>query len=340
MFSRWGKTYALLWLCFLMVGPSYVRLRAFLKCVKGFCTDLGTERQVPDVPDCLIDFCKSINLRVPASATPQPFLFPGALLLCGWHHLFDGLIRFGLCSLGWFKPFLKQLKILNKFCRDHSGYLFDLLIERGYHGAAFIIKKISHTTFAEWRWRKMDRVVSGVNKFLDVLAFTPVLAIVLEYVRNSKDRESVWKGTVLFVLQCKLFRVRLNFSAWFTIKFTRMEQWGSSCPCHRSEWELGIQFDCDRRGRILPFAFQYVCDSFASILAEVSGWTVNTWSSDITFLTEVSGATRATVARGKIKTGFIDRIPYLFAHLGFVPGVREREQWRSFTALPAQRTTE
>ena len=154
MFSRWGKTYALLWLCFLMVGPSYVRLRAFLKCVKGFCTDLGTERQVPDVPDCLIGYCKSINLRVPASATPQPFLFPSALLLCGWHHLFDGLIRFGLCSLGWFKPFLKQLKILNKLCRDHSGYLFDLLIERGYHGAAFIIKKISHTTFAGWRWRK------------------------------------------------------------------------------------------------------------------------------------------------------------------------------------------
>ena len=57
----------------------------------------------------------------------------------------------------------------------------------------------------------MDRVVSGVNKFLDVLAFTPVLTIVLEYVRNSKGRESVWKGTVLLVLECKLFRGALAF---------------------------------------------------------------------------------------------------------------------------------
>ena len=127
-----------------------------------------------------------VFLRVPLHSR---FSFPVRCFYVVGTTFLMGLSGFGLCSLRWFKPFLKQLKILNKFCRDHSGYLFDLLIERGYHGAAFIIKKISHTTFAEWRWRKMDRVVSGVNKFLDVLAFTPVLAIVLEYVRNSKDRQ-------------------------------------------------------------------------------------------------------------------------------------------------------
>ena len=42
MFSKWGKTYALLWLCFLICGPSYVRMRAFHGCIKAFCTDLGT----------------------------------------------------------------------------------------------------------------------------------------------------------------------------------------------------------------------------------------------------------------------------------------------------------
>ena len=52
-----GKTLALLWLIFLLVGPAWSSMRRFCGMVKAILTDMGTERLIHSNPDILPDFC-------------------------------------------------------------------------------------------------------------------------------------------------------------------------------------------------------------------------------------------------------------------------------------------
>ena len=93
MYSALGKTAALLWQILLQVGGEYWAMRAFCNNVAGVTTDLGTEKAIPDHPDILIPFFKSLGIHVPASARRQLHLFPIALASIGWFHLWDGILK-------------------------------------------------------------------------------------------------------------------------------------------------------------------------------------------------------------------------------------------------------
>ena len=115
MFSKVGKTVSLLWQCWLIAGPSFPRMRLFLDSITSICTDFGTERLVVDMPDILPDFIRLIGGGVPANIVPNKWLFPNAFAMAGWHHVFDGCIRYGLGQLDWFDPWLLELKSCLKF---------------------------------------------------------------------------------------------------------------------------------------------------------------------------------------------------------------------------------
>jgi hypothetical protein len=115
MLSAVGKCITLLWQIFLMVGPNFYRMRAFLLAVRSITTDLGTERLLAKQPDILIPFFKWIKGYVPKGSKPGLFLFPRALVAVGWNHLVDGLVNRGLCSLPWFPCVLDSIKAINRF---------------------------------------------------------------------------------------------------------------------------------------------------------------------------------------------------------------------------------
>jgi hypothetical protein len=74
--SAYGKVMSLLWVIWLMMGPSYWAMRRILSIIVSICTDYGTERLIPDYADCLIDFCLYIGVQVPVGEVPQAYLFP------------------------------------------------------------------------------------------------------------------------------------------------------------------------------------------------------------------------------------------------------------------------
>jgi hypothetical protein len=94
-----GKACALLWMVWLMTGPDYYYVQAFLASVYAIITDLGTERIVVNLSDVLPEFFVHIGCKVPADFVRGVYLFPFAIAISGWHHTFDGLVRYGLCSL-------------------------------------------------------------------------------------------------------------------------------------------------------------------------------------------------------------------------------------------------
>jgi hypothetical protein len=78
-------------------------------------------------------------------------LFPNCIPSAGWRHIFDGIVKWGLCSLPFFVPWLAQLKTWNKFFRNYMTELTEQLENSGFNAVAEMLKKIHFTTFAEWR---------------------------------------------------------------------------------------------------------------------------------------------------------------------------------------------
>ena len=62
LFTVKGKCFALLWMIWLMVGPSFRAVRAFCDRVTFIVSDYGSEHKIPDLPDLLPDFSKNSAL--------------------------------------------------------------------------------------------------------------------------------------------------------------------------------------------------------------------------------------------------------------------------------------
>jgi hypothetical protein len=105
-----GKTVTLLWQIFLVVGPCFHSMRAFCNKVIGICTDMGVERNIAIAVDMLPDFFWFIGAG-DYSAFAQTRLFPNAVQLNGWRHLWDTVLHRGLLVLRWFPSWLDGFKV-------------------------------------------------------------------------------------------------------------------------------------------------------------------------------------------------------------------------------------
>ena len=90
-----SKTVALLWQIFLVVGPTFLAVRAFCNRVVCICTDMGTERLMTEVADILDLFYSLIGDKTDYSHLRQDSLFPRAVHMPGWRHQFDTLLKRG-----------------------------------------------------------------------------------------------------------------------------------------------------------------------------------------------------------------------------------------------------
>ena len=109
-----GKTLALLWAIFLLVGPAWSAVRRFCNMVKVILTDMGTERLIHSQPDVLSDFYE-LMLCTKVACPVQLRMFPNALSMPGWQHGWDLMLRRSLCSLPFFPSFLNGLRAMVSF---------------------------------------------------------------------------------------------------------------------------------------------------------------------------------------------------------------------------------
>jgi hypothetical protein len=168
--SAIGKTLTLLWMLWLIVGPSWKSLRCFLNRVRGITTDQGGERLIPNMVDCLPEFLEYLEMP-PCSGPEQRHLFPRVIEMPGWKHKFDLLIRRGLSSLLWFPAWLERLKALVAFCRStlNTETLVGYLRGLGLKGAAQLFGGLHFPVFAHWRWSTLWRCCKELAKALPLL---------------------------------------------------------------------------------------------------------------------------------------------------------------------------
>ena len=106
-----GKVFTMLWQIFLMFGPDVERIAAFLGRVVSITTDMGTEHLIADAGNCLQEFFRIFGDSSAGAVLAGANLFPNALLIGGWRHLWDNIICRSLCSLFFFPRWVLELKV-------------------------------------------------------------------------------------------------------------------------------------------------------------------------------------------------------------------------------------
>ena len=102
-----GKTIGLLWVLWLVAGPTAATMRWLCDRVLGICSDAGAERCVVDRSDILPDLFTYLHQYYVSNPLPrQEFLFPNALGTRSWQHAWGNLLRRQLATLDYFLRWL------------------------------------------------------------------------------------------------------------------------------------------------------------------------------------------------------------------------------------------
>ena len=321
MYSTVGKTVSLLWQLFLMFGPSFLALRMVCNQVAGFTSDLGTERRIPRRRDILIPFCRMLKVYVPRWAKPQKYLFPNCLLSAGWFHLWDGVIRFGLCSLPWFDLFTRSLKALVRWLREDMEDIAGMLREGGLHGAADVMELTKLPTFIAWRWGTIHEVCKALVDGISIIRANA--AVIFQALGKLQD--DTRRRLIRVAIESVDWLNQFRFVSWFSDHMCCTQNWGGSCDCCREKFEAGEKYECYNRGRLIHIAFQFATQRLDDFLAQVNSWDMNHWGNVTTdWFNVVQSMCRAVFQRASQKILFLDEIPYLISRIGLEPDAGRR----------------
>ena len=108
------KVMTVLWVIWLLAGPTEIQMRQFLFTVVAFVTDFGTESGICDFPDVLPMFFVWLQSGLDEASKcivdKTKYLFPRAFSFPGWNHLWDNLLKDALMRLPFFPDWLTRLK--------------------------------------------------------------------------------------------------------------------------------------------------------------------------------------------------------------------------------------
>lgn len=327
-----GKCLALLWQAYLMVGPSFQMMRLFCSRVRSITTDQGVERLLANFPDVLRQFFGLVDPQYlpPKEEDPVAWLFPRAVAVPGWMHLWDLEIRRGLGAMEFFPHWIQGLKALVSFLRhsQHTELIARSFRSKGFDGAADLVQGMSIPNFAEWRWGTLLGCCIALSGSLASLAkhFDASLF------RAAKDRTGI--SQMLAALRSEDWMVQFKFVHWFCQWLGGLMSWGRGCDCHGDALRAGQEVNCPLKGRRIREAHAFATQELRRGLAEANSWGPHTWpSGGASLWLDCQACVRSVYEMATRKISFLDRIPYLLARLG-EPGVRRRcvEQWESCSA--------
>lgn len=322
-----GKAFALVWQIFLLTGPTFHLVRAFLQRVVSITTDMGVERLIADKPYFLDIFYDALKPGFHPGPQPEErWMWPNAVVVPGWKHAWDLILQKGLCDLRWFPGWLAKLKAISSFFRIEGNRVATArsMRTKGMEGLADIVQNMRLPRFADWRWGTLHECMQSLMGFLDSLAnnFDPTPFA------NGRDKAGL--TAVVEAFQSRVWRLQAAFVAFFSAFITRLMNWGSGCECHEAALLRGAEVECGFKGRRLPRAQGHLMAELDGLLQESAAWSEERWGLGHQGLLELQGVIRATHLRGRRKFAWMGRLPYLLCRLD-QPGVRDQclQQWEA-----------
>ena len=323
------KLHTLLWQFWLMVGPDWQQMRWLLEHIVGITTDMGVERLMVDKKDQLPSFFKMIkrpHCKVPHA---QDWTFPWAVLVGGWRHIWDTVLRRGCCSWAWFPVWLRRLKHLCRFFRNNKEAVALQLKTAQLPGLSSMLEQASFPNFAEWRWGTLLDCAAVIDGFFLSLRGR------INWTEFSKSKEPQQVSDAKEAFQDSAWYRQLRLVIWLSRWVTENQNWIGGCRCHEEQLLAGEEVECWMKGRRICEASDKIKQEIASALSECNSWRAPDFDGDVPLLVEATGCARMVVALAQEKFSWVSKVPYILARLG-EPNIRD-EALRQFASVPLDR---
>ena len=245
------KLMAVCWSVFLEFGPKLHTMRAFFNNVRVMVSDMGTEMGICDAPDILPIFWEWLKTGQKGDMRPQPgsFLFPRAMYIPGWNHLWHNIAKDVCMSLPWYPLFLSHLKALVRFLRVREVRIALSKLPALTQGHVTCLDNFM-ASFAAWRWATLHLACKGISS-LQFLRERWEAAKAVLYSGESRDKAQ--RKAVDEAMCSDLFWVQLRGMTSLMSKIDGFRTWGSACACHEQDLKEGKTVSCVRKGCLLVY---------------------------------------------------------------------------------------
>jgi hypothetical protein len=257
------KALAIIHSVWLVVGSSIKDIRNFFSLVTALTTDMGTEIgliECPDVVEAYIRRLEGATMAVAlATVDPASRLFPRAVRIPGWNHIYGGIMKKCTEEHDWPK-YTHYLQCLCRLFRNRT-WVDHLKRLHGGDAACVSLWLPFSAGFAKWRYETlyvvMDQLLvrrqfCATKLSADDFQSTQEREIIATCCKAGKD-PGLWRW----------------MQAWRTHIIGPLEygrRWGMSCPCCPPPVGKKKRDPCANSGRKLPWAAektQQIANAFA-----------------------------------------------------------------------------
>ena len=250
----------------LVAGPHIEDMKAYTFSIYTVTTDLGVEADAVEVPDALQHYVTEGSAEIDL----RSHMFPNALRVPDWSHIWDWLLQSVTEHLPFFREIDGQVKAIARVL-THKGHTDALVAalsglpaeEAKAHSSAL---RGYTATFAKWRWGTLHRVVGQLRKAMGSLR--------VAWGRKQlqlKEGEATKK--IQSALSSEEFDTRLDILFLFT-SFTEGERrWGLGCNCHEPQVREAAQrsstFTCPMKSMRGPQVWQRITSAKRDFIAKI-----------------------------------------------------------------------
>ena len=241
----------------MMVGIELEILNWICGKIKSITTDNGIELKMLDCPNILAAYLRRLA-GVPASALVDTIdkasrLFSRALRLGDWSHMFANLVKSATKAIPHWPKLLQMMRSLLSFFRNGSWRKH---LAR-YIGTDTARKKLKSFTasLAKWRYETLFDVLDAL---LNVGNIAQNYLVRIDVVfPNFKDRSLLADVREAAAASDLWYFMRL-FLDVVVGPLERSRRWGLACPCHEQDRLEKKSYTCNRNGRRLHQARNFV----------------------------------------------------------------------------------
>ena len=301
-----GKTLALLWLVFLLVGPTWQAMRRFCCMVKAIVTDMGTERLIHCSLDILPDFFE-LMLNSSEHVPLVPRLFPNCLSMPGWQHGWDLILRRTLLSLPFFPSFIAGLRAMVSFFR--APLLVDVFVRdirsKGFGTIAQMVKALKVPSIAEWRWGTVAAACA---------AFSTIIGTLRDYFsdklyKNSRDPTVIQRTRTALVSSAWAWQFK--FICWLSNLLARIAAWGKGSGRRLADGSTDPKYN----GRRLPESEKYITSELDAALQAANSWIPESWGCSQESLQQLQLCVRSMHHLAWLRHEYLRKIPWKMCRL-------------------------
>ena len=287
-------------------GPEPSRVRAANADVRQCLTDMGVELSIVDVPDRVEQALGHLSL----SQTASGYMYPYALAVPGIQHILDGVLRETVEAFSWWPSWQSEAKGVCQWLHSlgHRQQLDAILrgavvddIERKSKSLKKSINK-----FAQWRWKTLYQVASGL------VAKESAVRAAVSLVRDSAElssRDAAKVNGFLSATRSALFWDRARMLLALVRPLMDFSSWVRGCDCHEAELKAGKTVRCNWKGCRAGALHQRVRIFEAEVIALRAQARAHLCVGVDS--TEWIAALTRMLARAMLKFSWVNELPYL-----------------------------